>query len=225
MAGEPGSAVTLGDCETYDPPKSEISVDHALRLQGYPDLSAVRDDVRAIATAMMAKAAKLAAPTATFRKVPIDNCEGATLRLSTRTSLKADVFVQVLRHCDQVLPFILTLGEALDNEIGRMLEKGDMVEALFLETAGWLAIEQASRELAVHLQAQIKKDGLCLTRRLGPGYNEWSLLEQKRLFQLFSGTELPVRLLESCVMLPKKSRSGLYGLRPLSTPRSGSIPH
>ena len=123
------------------------------------------------------------------------------------------------------MPFILTLGEALDNEVGRMLEKGDMVEALFLETAGRLAIEQASRKLAVHLQAQIKKDGLCLTRRLGPGYNEWSLLEQKRLFQLFSGTELPVRLLESCAMFPKKSRSGLYGLRPLSTPRSGSIPH
>jgi len=51
------------------------------------------------------------------------------------------------------------------------------------------------------------------------------LLEQKPLFELFSDTKLPVRLMESCAMYPKKSRSGLYGLRPLSTPRSGSIAH
>jgi hypothetical protein len=225
MAGEPGSAVAPGDCETYNPPRSEISLDHVLRIQGYRDLSTVRDDVRAIATAMTAKGGTLAAPTATFRKVPVDSCEGASLRLSTGTSFKADIFGQVLRHCDQVLPFVLTLGEALDNEVGRHLEKSEIVEALFLETVGWLSIEQASRELAIHLQGQIKKDGLCLTRRLGPGYKEWDLLEQKPLFQLFSDTKLPVRLLESCAMFPKKSRSGLYGLRPLSTPRSGSIPH
>ncbi len=225
MAGKHGSAVTPGDCETYDPPTSEISLDNVLRIQGYRDLAAVRDDVRAIATTMTAKAAMLVAPTATFRKVAVDSCEGASLRLSTGVSFKSEIFGHVLRHCDQVLPFILTLGEALDNEVGRLLENSEIVEALFLETAGWLGIEQASRDLAFHLQGQIKKDGLCLTRRLGPGYKEWDLLEQKPLFQLFSDTELPVRLLESCAMYPKKSRSGLYGLRPLSTPRSGTISH
>ncbi len=225
MAGELGSAVAPGDCETYDPPKLEIPLDNVLRVQGYRDLSSVRDDVRAIATTMTAKASTLVAPTATFRRVPVESCEGASLRLSTGTSFKADVFGHVLRHCDQVLPFILTLGEALDNEVGQLLENGEIVEALFLETAGWLGIEQASRELAIHLQGQIKKDGLCLTRRLGPGYKEWDLLEQKSLFQLFEDTELPVRLLDSCAMFPKKSRSGLYGLRPLSSPRSGPIQH
>lgn len=219
MAGEPGSAVASGDCETYDPPKSEISLDKVLRIQGYRDMSAVRGDVRAIATAMTAQAETLVAPTATFRTVPIESCVGEKLRLGTGASFKADHFGQVLRHCDRVLPFILTLGEGLDNEVGRLLEKGEIVEALFLETAGWLGIELASRELAIHLQGQAKKDGLCLTRRLGPGYKEWDLTEQRPLFELFSDTQLPVRLLESCAMSPKKSRSGLYGLRPLSIPR------
>ena len=141
MVGEPGSAVAPGDCETYDPPKSEISLDNVLRVQGYRDLTVVRDDVRAIATTMMAKAATLVAPTATFRKVPVDSCEGASLRLCTGVSFKSEIFSHVLRHCDQVLPFILTLGEALDNEVGQHLENGEIVEALFLETAGWLGIE------------------------------------------------------------------------------------
>ena len=221
MAGEAGSTLTLGDCKTYDPPNSDISLDHVLRIQGYRDLSAVREDVRAIATAMTAKAVSLIVPTVTFRKVPVDSLEGDLLKLSTGVSLKAETFEQVLRHCDQVLPFILTLGEALDDEVGGMLDKGEIVEALFMETVGWLAIEKASRELAIHLQELLKKDGLCLTRRLGPGYKDWDLLEQRPLFELFSGTQLPVRLLESCAMYPKKSRSGLYGLRPVSS----SKPH
>lgn len=216
MAGAAGSTIAPGDCKTYDPPKSDISLNHVLRIQGYRDLSTVREDVRAIAAAMTVKATSLIAPTAIFRKVPVDSLEGASLRLSNGVSLKADIFGQVLSNCDEVLPFILTLGEALDDEVGRMLEKGEIVEALFMETAGWLAIEQASRELAIHLQEQVKKDGLCLTRRLGPGYKEWDLLEQRPLFELFSGAQLPVRLMESCAMFPKKSRSGLYGLRPLS---------
>ena len=110
---------------------------------------------------------------------------------------------------------MLTLGEAIDTKVMALLESGEIVEALFLETAGWLGVEQATRALAGHLQQRANAGGLRLTRRLGPGHKEWDLEEQRILFGLFSDTDLPVRLLDSCAMLPKKSRSGLYGLRPL----------
>jgi len=220
MASDTNSAATLGGCQTLDLPMPEISLDKLLRVQGYRDMNSVRADVREIATAMTAKAATLVAPTAMFRRVWVDSCKGDSLKLATGVSLKSEIFGHVLRHCEHVLPFVLTLGEALDHEVGEHLKKDEIVQGLFLETAGWLTIEQASRQLALHLQEQIKKDGLGLTRRLGPGYNEWDLLGQKPLFELFSDTVLPVQLMDSCVMFPKKSRSGLYGLRPLSSPRS-----
>jgi hypothetical protein len=224
MADNPDSAVTLGGCQTLDLPTTEISLDKILRVQGYRDLSAVRADVREIATIMTTKAATLVAPTARYRRVCVDSCNGDTLKLATGISLKSEIFTHVLRNCEHVLPFVLTLGEEIDHEVSEHLKKDEIVQGLFLETAGWLSIEQASRQLALHLQRQIKKDGLGLTRRLGPGYNEWDLIGQKPLFELFSDTALPVQLLESCVMFPKKSRSGLYGLRPLSSPRTGTVP-
>ena len=63
-------------------------------------------------------------------------------------------------------------------------------------------------------------EGLRPTQRMGPGYSYkvdgglemWSLEDQRQLFEVFEGVDLPVRLLESCAMLPKMSRSGLYGL-------------
>ncbi len=225
MAFELASPIVLGVCETYNLKGSEIPLDKVLRIQGYRDLAAVRKDVREIATAMTARAETLFAPTAIFRKVTIESCDKNILRLGTGTLFNYGGFEPILRNCNQVLPFILTLGEEIDKVSLELQDKGDIVEALFLETAGWIGIEQASRELAIYLQKQIEKDGLCLTRRFGPGYNEWNLLEQKDLFELFSDTELPVQLLESCAMLPKKSRSGLYGLRPLSSPRSSLTKH
>ena len=225
MAAELGSSKILGDCETYNLKGSEVPLDKVLRIQGYRDLNAVRKDVREIASTMTARAATLFAPTATFRKVFIESCDEASLRLGTGTSFNYGGFDPILRDCEYVLPFILTLGEEIDEVSLQLQEKGEIIEALFLETAGWIGIEQASRELAIYLQKKISKDGLCLTRRFGPGYNEWNLLEQKVLFELFSDTELPVQLLESCAMLPKKSRSGLYGLRPISSPRASLNKH
>ncbi len=61
----------------------------------------------------------------------------------------------------------------------------------------------------------VRDENLAPTRRLGPGYVDWPLEEQAALVALLDGAPLPVRLLDSCAMIPKKSRSGLYGLRPL----------
>ncbi len=113
------------------------------------------------------------------------------------------------------MAFVLTLGPAIDAETERLTAADEIVEALFLEMAGWLAVEQATKALAQHVSDRVRSERLGLTRRLGPGYVDWPLDEQAGLFALLAGAPLPVRLLESCAMIPKKSRSGLYGLRPL----------
>ncbi len=222
MPGNATTALAPGSCETYDPPKPDILLEHVLRIQGYRDLTRVRDDVRAIATKMAARAGDLLAPTVVYRPVPVRACDGETLTLITGTRFSSAEFAGILGHCDRVIPFVLTLGNGLDQEVIGLLDSGDIVEALFLETAGWLAIEQASRSFARHLQQWALADGFRLTRRLGPGYKDWDLREQRSFFELFSDTELPVHLMESCAMIPKKSRSGLYGLAPLSKPRHNS---
>jgi hypothetical protein len=85
---------------------------------------------------------------------------------------------------------------------------------VFLDTAGWLAIEDAARAFRAHLTARIRAESLHLSPRLGPGYLDWSLTEQAEFFSLFAGHRLDVVLSDHCVMTPKKSISGLFGLLP-----------
>jgi hypothetical protein len=102
------------------------------------------------------------------------------------------------------------------------MSDGRPVEGLFLDSAGWLAVESVTRQFADRLKGESAYRGLRLTRRLGPGYSyrleggvvSWALDEQQVLFSALGHDPLPVSLLDSAAMQPKMSRSGLYGLRP-----------
>jgi hypothetical protein len=198
---------------------AELPVDPLLRMQGYRDLARVRPRIRAIATKAAARARDLATPEAYYRRIAIRSCTSEALELANGAeggvTFHSARFAKVFTDCPEVMAFVLTLGPALDAESERLAESDDIVDALFLEMAGWLAVEQATKALARHFADEVREDRLGPTRRLGPGYVDWPLEEQANLFALFADAALPVQLLESSAMIPKKSRSGLYGLRPL----------
>ncbi len=205
----------------------EVPVDPLLRLQGYRDMARIRPRVREIATRMAALAGTLVAPETTYRRLRIGSCTPAALSLETGAETGAETgretatafhgaeFAKVLGGCREVVVFVLTLGAGLDAETERFTANEEIVEALFLEMAGWIAVERVTRNFAGHLASLVRGENLAPTRRLGPGYVDWPLEEQAALFGLLDGAPLPVRLLDGCAMIPKKSRSGLYGLRPL----------
>ncbi len=197
----------------------EVPVDPLLRLQGYRDMARIRPRVRAIATKTAALAGALVAPETTYRRVRIGSCTPAALTLETGAgtgvTFHSAEFAKVLGGCREVVVFVLTLGAGFDAEAERFTADEEIVDALFMEMAGWIAVERVTKNFAGHLGSLVRGEDLAPTRRLGPGYVDWPLEEQAALFALLDGAPLPVRLLDSCAMVPKKSRSGLYGLRPL----------
>lgn len=199
--------------ERFIPEAFDVPVEPLLRIQGYRDLAAVRPDVRAIAERMAARATACLAPEAFHRRVPIAGRRDDLVVLDGGTSFRSAALSKSLAGCESLTVFVLTLGPAIDAETQALLLQSDIVEALFLETAGWIAVERATKALARHLQERAAERGEGLSRRLAPGYADWPLQDQAPLFALLQAAPLPVRLLESCAMKPKNSRSGVYGLR------------
>lgn len=193
-----------------------------LRLQGYRDPARIRPRIKAIAEQVADRAASIIAPTIHYRLVPVLRLDGALLELPGEVRFENQAFARFLAGAEQVAVFVMTMGPALDQEVAAELDRDNLVAGLFLEMAGWLGIEWTTKQLAAHLGAWAREHGLRLTTRMGPGYRyklhgmevAWPLDQQERLFALFDDVPLPVRLLESSVMLPKMSRSGLYGLVP-----------
>ena len=118
--------------------------------------------------------------------------------------------------------FVLTVGREIDEQTIQWMDEEKLVEALFLESAAWLGVEDATKQFVLMVRSWAMQQSMRMTRRLGPGYSYpidgkqvmWDLTDQKPLFNLVNDPNMPVKLLESAAMLPKMSRSGLFGLIP-----------
>ncbi len=202
--------------ETYIPPRPHLRLEPILRFQRYRDLTQVAPPIREAADAMTALAMKLAEPQVVFLSAAVDRVQGDTLTLAEPVTFHGRCFSTHIAAAREVVCFVVTIGPALDTRVDQMADGDELLEALFLDTAGWLAIEDAVRAFRSHLRGHVRSRGLRLSPRLGPGYLDWPLEEQALLFRLFGGEPLPVMLSEYCVMTPKKSVSGLFGLLPVS---------
>lgn len=201
-----------------------------LRIQGYSNVSSVRPAIQRAAEAMAQLAARLSKPRVTYRRAAVRGIGGGVLEIEGSFRFHCKAFDRTLKGCTEVALFVLTVGKALDQQVIELVESGDLLEALLLETAGWLCIEDATRQFKTRLRDESRARGYRITSRLGPGYSYrigedtcmWSLEEQATLFAAFGGEELPVALMASAAMQPKMSRSGLFGVAPLPAAARGA---
>jgi hypothetical protein len=202
-----------------------IDVPRMLRVHRYTKPDVVRPAIRKTAEAMAQRAADLAEPQASWRRVPISSNRGDSLNLVDGTTFRCEVFGQLLKDATEIIVFVITLGDRFDAAVRQMIEDFEPLEALFLESAGWLSIERLSTQFGGYLRGELAGETLRLGLRMGPGYSYsvhgdevqrvmWPLEQQKELFGLFGNAVLPVELMYSAAMRPKMSRSGLFAVLP-----------
>lgn len=222
MTGRSKAAGAAKGHSILRPGPAEIRPDRMLRLQGYRSESQVRPRIRAIAEQVAARAQAVMTPEIHFCRRAMRFAAPDVIELEGDITFQNPAFARFLAGSDEAIVFVLTMGAELDQAVQTALANDDLLTALLLETAGWLGVEWTTKRLLTHLTAALRPDGLRLTTRLGPGYRyklagtevDWPLEQQRQLFAVFAQPALPIRLLDSCVMVPKLSRSGLYGLLP-----------
>jgi hypothetical protein len=214
--------------ESLTPRAPSVGVDRMLRIQGYTDPRGVRRTVRAAAERNARRAAALFEPAVCYRRVAVRTCSEGVLSLPGDIQLHCAAFSRFLSAAGEIAVFVATAGSRIDDELTRLNDEQQLLDMLLLESAAWLGLEAITKSFVAQLRARAAREGLRLTRRMGPGYDykiedgtaDWPLEEQEYLFALLGDTPLPVTLLESCAMLPKMSRSGLIGLVPSTGPQS-----
>jgi hypothetical protein len=215
----PVAGATFG---IFKPRGIVICPEKMLKIIGYRAGAPVRPAVRRMAERIAELAAAAMTPVVHHCRVAIKHCDASGLALVNGITFHGPVFGKHLAGCREAVAFIMTLGARFDSTQKNLSESDNLLDAVFLETAGWVAIEEATRIFTQQARKVAMSDGLELSRRLAPGYVfrvgdrkvDWALAEQKEFFRIFEGVELPVELLESCAMMPKMSRTGFFGLRP-----------
>jgi len=205
----------LGRTEVLALARPRVDPDLILRLQKYKKLEAVPAPVRQAARAMAALAESLVEPEGRLWRARVRRIEPeGTVLVGDGVAFQSRTLARLLRGATEAIAVLLTIGPRLETRAREMMAEEEFLEALLLDTAGWVAIDALAKTLRRDLSADAKALGFRLTHRMAPGYADWGLEQQQVLFSTFGQEALPVRLTEACVMLPQKSISGIYGLIP-----------
>lgn len=217
----PGVNLDVADVQHFQATAPVVTAERVLRIQGYTDPTRVRRNVRAAVDGAIDTTHANLTPAVAWRRVAIESLTDTELVLAGKLRFECRAFRRFLEGADSVVSMVTTIGDSFDTAMQHALDTDDLLEAVLMQSAGWLAVEAITREFTRALRDSAVANGQALTRRMSPGYQYqigdqqimWELEQQETLFRTFGDSPIAVRLLESSAMLPKMSRSGLIGLR------------
>jgi hypothetical protein len=150
-----------------------------------------------------------------IRIVPPDNIE-----IQTGFAIRSQKVCDWMTGCEGLYLMVVTLGSALDEEVTRLSQAGDMTRAFLLNAYGAEAAEALMEELHRQIGRKAALERLSLTKRYSPGYGDWSITAQKELLGLLQADRIGIQLTESYLMIPEKSVSAIAGTKPMNNPRN-----
>jgi hypothetical protein len=187
-----------------------IDPDEVLRFQGYKKgRDVATPDVRVLLDDALGEGARLMAPRAVARWVPVARPDAHALDVDGET-LTIPRIGALWGPVTDVAVVVCTIGDALERRVSALWEARELPLASMLDSVGSGAVES----LAEHVNDVLCQQGLPdlrVTNRISPGYADWDVAEQPRLFRLVPTDAIDVTLNAACVMTPGKSISLLVG--------------
>lgn len=144
----------------------------------------------------------------------IEKIENGKLYIRGGETIISPKICRVLARCNQVVLFIATIGEEVSGSIDRLMKKNHMSDAYIADTIGSVAVESIVDQFHLDMEADYRRKGRSVTIRFSPGYCDWHIREQKKVFRMMKSLDHDVELTDTYLMEPRKSVSGLFGIWP-----------
>ena len=159
-----------------------------------------------------------------------DACEEALLLLNVRgaweiydydnhivaseppVEIVGDSIIKHLDGCEKVICMAVTVGSEIEREVTRKFERGEYLASVLLDAAATAAVEQAADAMEKNFSAHFAKDGFKLRWRFSPGYGDWNLTEQAKLFKICGAEQIGLTLTSAMMLEPRKSVTAIIGL-------------
>ena len=190
-----------------------VKKDAVLRLLGYENIE-IEAHLEEIIDEYINKALTLLEPRAGFiikKIIELDRKDGRILLDELNLDVGKIIAAQ-LKHVESVALFQCTIGDKVELFSEELFARGDSLEGYIVNLSG----SEAAESMAENIHGEIKKlaeeDQLKITNRFSPGYCNWNVKEQFKLFSLFPDEFCGISLTDSALMKPIKSVSGLVGI-------------
>jgi hypothetical protein len=151
-------------------------------------------------------------PSLHHQNAEIDSVEKGAVQLEEGPEFKSSKLSKTLSDCNEIVCYVATLGSAVEGEINRLLDEKHLAEAYILDAMASLAADNMVAMFHRRMESEYKSRDKQVTLCFSPGYCDWPITDQKKLFSIFDSNVLEVELTDSCFMQPRKSISGVFGI-------------
>lgn len=157
-------------------------------------------------------AEKLVAHSLHHRTIKIDSIKNGTVYLQEGPIFKSPTLTKIMKDCEEVICFAATIGSGLEGEVARLTDENRLSSAYILDSMGSTVTENMVDRFHKFMKKRYKAKGKGVTLRFSPGYCDWAIIEQKKLFRALDLNRTDIELTDTCLMRPRKSVSGIFGI-------------
>lgn len=149
-----------------------------------------------------------------YRIVPISFVEGNNKEIKSSNLIfqTHNIVTSQLKKSEVAVLFLCSIGDGMENWSKVFIRDGDPTLAFFIDTVASITVESVVDVLHDHLKEKFSSINNFVTNRYSPGYCNWNVSEQHKLFSLLPEKFCGVTLTDSSLMMPIKSISGIIGV-------------
>jgi hypothetical protein len=122
------------------------------------------------------------------------------------------IVAKELRNSDSIVLFACTAGKEISDLAKNLLLGDEPVLGYVYNVLGSLTVEAVADKIHQEVREMSVLSDELITNRYSPGYCQWSVGEQHRLFSFFPEKCCGISLTDSALMQPIKSVSGFIGM-------------
>ena len=147
--------------------------------------------------------------------------QGSRVVIEGSIAFRSEVIARLLEQCHKAAVFLVTIGNHLEETAYRLAEDGLILQATVLDAIGSVAVERVADFVQGRIGEIANDQGLVISQRFSPGYCDWEIGQPKMVFWAVNSASIGIRLTERCLMIPRKSISGIIGIGP----SDGNVEH
>lgn len=148
-----------------------------------------------------------------YRLIGIENVCPGSVRLSGGITFNSAALAAFLKDSQEAVFMASTAGAAVDNEINRLQNSGEMAKALVYDAAASVIADAGLDWLTAYLRRLLMQGGKILTdKRFSPGYADLELSNQMLLYDMLELSKLGIQITPKYMLVPRKSVTAIAGI-------------
>ncbi|MBN2636586.1 MAG: hypothetical protein JXR61_09975 [Prolixibacteraceae bacterium] len=146
-----------------------------------------------------------------FDQINVDS-KNFTLTIGNQTFSPGKIITTQLKGANSCAIFVCTAGYEIERKSKKFAENGDQIQSYIYDVLGSIVAEKTRIKIEHELKNEMEFKGLRISNSFSPGYCDWNISEQKKLFSLLPKNFCGITLSNSLLMTPVKSVSGIIGV-------------